>query len=316
MTMFRNRMRWALGVMASLASAPVLAQDGGAPTAMGERGGTTHQMTGLGPISVHGGMDIVSEYWFRGIFQENQGFIGQPWLTIGLNVYTDEEAHCLNSIDLTVGTWNSVHSGPSGEDAPPGATHDPDSWYENDIYAGVSLTLFQDWTLGVTWTGYFSPNDVFSATHEVAVSVGYDDSSWWGDSGFSLSPGVLVAFEFDGGADGISGEGVYLQLSLTPSMVVLHSQTYPVTLSLPMVLGLGLDDYYQAVTTGGAIDDETYGFFDIGLEASVPLAFIPSDFGEWEFHVGVHGIFTGSNNREDNGNRESVYAKFGFSFSF
>lgn len=241
-----------------------------------------------GKLSFSAGVDFASEYYFRGIAQENQGFIAQPWAEVGLNLYEGDESDMINSIDWSIGFWNSIHSGPSGEDG----TGDPH--YELDFYTGVGVTLAEKWTVGVTYTAYTSPNDLFTTTQEIALSIGYDDSGAWTSLGlgedFALSPSVLIAFETAGGADAGTELGVYLELGVAPSWeLVKLSEEYPITLTVPVTVGLSLDgDYYESTT-----DDDLFGYLDVGADFSMPLAFIPSDYGQWEFSAGVHLLVLG-----------------------
>jgi len=51
---------------------------------------------------------------------------------------------------------------------------------------------------------------------------------------------------------------------------------------MPCTLGLGLDNYYES---NGSQDH--FGYFQGGLTASIPLAFIPEDFGAWSVTAGA-----------------------------
>ena len=273
-----------------------------------------------GAISVGGGVDFVTQYWFRGIAQENQEVIAQPWVELGINLYESEGV--FSSVDFNVGIWNSLDSGPSGTGA--GGR----MWSEADFCTGLSASV-SDFTVSVIYTAYYSPNTVFATTQEIALKFEYDDSGLWENLGVNflgfsgLAPYALIAFEFDGGADGISGEGVYLELGIAPGFELAFVENYPITITFPVTLGLSLSDYYQAPNaTTGLIEDDAFGYVTFGVEAGVPLAFIPSRYGEWEFHAGVYVIVLGSNVKNaangvvTNGDSAEVFAKFGFSFSY
>ncbi|MEX2213287.1 MAG: TorF family putative porin [Phycisphaeraceae bacterium] len=269
-----------------------------------------------GAISVTAGVDYISQYWFRGLAQENQGAIVQPYVDLGFNLYSAEEGP-LSSVDLNVGIWGSLHSGPSGS----GIGGPGNFLYEMDYYAGISATIL-DFTAGVIYTAYTSPNGFFATTQEIAVKVSYDDAALWKSligesSGFGgLQPWALIAFEFDGAADGAS-KGIYLELGIKPSIELGFIEKYPITLSFPIVLGLSLDDYYEVGTT-----DSTFGYVTLGVEASVPLSFIPARFGSWDFHAGVYVIVLGTNPKAiaggavTGGDTAEIFAKFGIGFSY
>ena len=62
------------------------------------------------------GVDFTNAYIFRGIVQEDEGFIGQPWAEIDYNVYSSETGF-LRDVTIGGGVWSSFHSrgDPGGE---------------------------------------------------------------------------------------------------------------------------------------------------------------------------------------------------------
>ena len=228
-----------------------------------------------GALSFSAGADVVTTYVFRGIEQEDSGFIIQPYLEIGTNIFENEDY----SLDLTLGNWNSLHSEETG--ATTGTS--PEWWYEADLYAFLSLSAFEDWTFDVGYVGYFSPADAFADIHEVDLSVAYDDSKLWEEYAgidFALNPYFLVAIEFDdrGGSDDTYGE-----FGVEPAFTLVESEDYPIDLSIPVTLGLSLDDYY----TDSTGDNETFGYVSIGAMFSTELPFIPAEYGAWSASAGV-----------------------------
>lgn len=241
-----------------------------------------------GRISLGAGVDFTTAYFFRGILQEKDGFIAQPYADMTFNLY--EGSNGLNSIGATVGIWNSVQS------ESPGMPTDPKGWYEADIYGGVTFGLFDKWEAGATYTIYTSPNGAFNSTQEIAFSLAYDDSDLLG--AFSLSPNILFAIEFQGAGATGPDLGTYFALNVEPGLTVIESEKYPVTLSVPLTLGLGLGDYYQNPTTG---ESSTFGYFDAGVKLSMPLGFIPADFGTWEVYIKGDFLFLGGATEAING---------------
>ena len=59
------------------------------------------------------GVDVASQYFFRGIRQEVKGAIVQPFMELNFNVFDGEGSGTLESLDLTLGVVNSRHDGPS-----------------------------------------------------------------------------------------------------------------------------------------------------------------------------------------------------------
>ena len=84
-----------------------------------------------------------------------------------------------------------------------------------------------------------------------------------------------------------------------------------VALSMPITLGLGIDDYYETAT-----DDDDFGFLDIGIVGSMPLS-VPDSYGSWTLSAGVHFLMLGDNTEAANGGDEDeVIATIGISMGY
>jgi hypothetical protein len=259
-----------------------------------------------GRVSLAGGVDWTTDYYFRGILQEDKSWIVQPYGEVTFKLV--EGTPALGNLGLTVGTWNSLHGGPTGVD---GNNADPDLWYESDFYTKVSWTFLEDFTSAVIYTAYMSPNDRFGTVQELALSLGYNDSKLLGP--FALNPSLLLAFEMKGQADAGAHRGVYLQAGITPAYTFNANGTYPVTLTVPLLVGLSLSEYYEF----GTGDDSTFGFFQGGLGVAVPLAFIPASFGTWTVKGGITFLHLGDNLKTiNNGDRNEVIGTIGLAFTY
>ena len=236
-----------------------------------------------GRVSISAGVDWTSAYFFRGIKQETEGLILQPYGELSLKLV--DQAGALTALSLTGGFWNSLQTGPSGSDSP--TASDPKVWYEFDGYVRLSAVLWEDLTTYALYTAYTSPNNAFATVQELALGFAYNDAKLLGP--FALNPSVLVAFELDGQTDAGSQKGVYAQIGIAPGYTFLAESPYPVAVSVPLLVGLSLSDYYEFGT--GAND--TFGYFSGGVTASVPLAFIPADFGKWLIKGGVTVLYLG-----------------------
>ncbi len=243
-------------------------------------------------VTLAAGIDFANAYLFRGIFQEDSGVVVPPFVDVGVSLYQGEGA--LESVTANGGIWNSLHSGPSGS-----GTDGRGPWYEADYYGSVTFKI-GNWKPGALYTSYTSPNDFFGTVHEVAGVLAYDDSA----SAFPLNPKAIVAFEVHGetlesgrqaSADGGEKKGTYLELGARPSVLLVDHGRYPLTLAVPVKIGLSLKDYYE-----GPTGSNRFGFFDLGGIASVPLAFLNGK-STWEAHGGVDILWLGDNNRLLNG---------------
>jgi hypothetical protein len=236
----------------------------------------------LGNVSLDAGFEIVSEYWFRGIFQENKGVIVQPYAEIGFSWPQVAESIGIDDVYTYVGSWASLHSKNTGTAGNPGHG----SFYEYDFYAGIGVVI-ANFDVYLEYVNYMSPNNAFAGVEELILGVGYDDSELWGDflgGGFALNPYAYIAFGID---DKAGDDTVYLELGLAPEFVLVESEEIPVTLTIPVALGLGLNNWY--IDEDG--DDNTFGFFSIGAIVSVPVTFIPAEYGSWTASAGLTVLF-------------------------
>ena len=69
--------------------------------------------------------------------------------------------------------------------------------------------------------------------------------------------------------------GSTYEFGITPECTFAEKATYPVTLSFPTAVGFGSSGFFG----------QGFGFFSIGAELSVPLAFIPESLGSWSSSV-------------------------------
>ena len=258
-----------------------------------------------GKVSFSTGLDFSHAYFFRGIIQETDGFIAQPYGEIAFDLFEDTEG--LNTGSLALGFWNSLHSGPSGSGGPSVNTT---AWYEMDFYAGLSLGIVGQWQADVVYTQYMSPNDTFSTVKELALSLAFDDSERMG--ALALAPYVMLAIETSGNAAGIES-GAYVEFGVEPGLPLEDS---PVSLTFPVTLGLSLSDYYQTVV-GMVAENDAFGYFDLGLIASVPLLGVNESYGSWEVSGGVHLLFLGDSLEALNaGDQFQAIGSFGVSIGY
>lgn len=215
-------------------------------------------------VSVAGGLDVRNAYMFRGVRQDDSGVITWPTAEIGLQVHHADRG--LTSARVRVGTFNSVHSGWAGSSGPSGKR-----WYESDVYGTLSLTFGNAFALDTTYTGYRSPNKMFTPVKELSFKASTDTSML---RGASLKPYALVAFELNtkpdiGQLDGGFKAGRYLELGATPA-----TSWRRIGLAVPVKVGLSLSNYYELAGV-----DHRFGFASVGGIATLPIT-------RW---VNVHG---------------------------
>src|SRR5262245_25107342 len=234
----------------------------------------------LGNVSISAGLDVATAYFFRGILQERDGGIFWPYAEIAFKLWDNGEGQ---NISIYGGTWNSVQTNKTLASG-----SGPSNWYEADVYGGLRLGLADFLLADLQYRAYTYPNGSFPTVQEFDATLKINDSQWMPEH-FSTTPYMLWAFELDNTALG-NDEGIYLELGAKPAYVFASDSDYPVTASLPLALGLSVNDYYDTVRNNGTSSNDTFGYFDAGFDLSVPLSFIPTDYGTWSVHAAIHGI--------------------------
>jgi Bacterial protein of unknown function (Gcw_chp) len=261
-----------------------------------------------GNVTVTGAVDFTNAYMFRGIRQDDTKVIIQPYLDLGLALYSGDSG--LKSVGFNVGTWNSLHTGDTG--------YDSDStgfgcgcgkiWYESDFYATLGFGLGPT-TLSSTYTAYNSPNSAFSTVKEFSFKFAVDDSGALGRA--AMKPYALVAVEFDtspgqGQADGGLNAGRYLEIGIAPGWAGSNAG-----IAFPVKVGLSLQDYYEI----GDVDNK-FGFLSGAAIVTIPLGGT-SSFGAWNIHGGVEVQALGDTTKVfNNGDAQKVIGSVGLGFTY
>lgn len=254
------------------------------------------------------GVDLTNQYFFRGILQENQGIIVQPWAEVGYDLYESDDA--VRDLDLKFGLWNSLHEGPTGSGG--GA----DMWYESAFYTDVGMQFRDRWQFNARYTAYDSPNGSFATVQELSFRAAFADDKepLIGIFESGLRPHLLLAIELDNGRDAGNDEGIYLELGIEPQVQLLEEDaSFPLKLSVPATFGLSLMDYYE--DAGG--NDDFFGYFDVGGELSTPMKFMPERLGKWDAMLALHWLLLGDNLEGfNNGDTTDLVLSIGMATTF
>lgn len=159
---------------------------------------------------------------------------------------------------------------------------------EIDLNMGATYT-YQKFTFGATYA-YWQFGG--GAEKAIEASVAYNDADLL-FKGFAFNPSFLAHYRYDVTGDLHEHDACVLQIGISPSFTFLTDTEYPVTLSIPAALGYFTDSY-----AGG--DGAGIGYADIGVTASVPLAFIPKDYGSWTASANFTFYNTPSNDEPAN----------------
>ena len=200
------------------------------------------------------GVTLTNEYIFNGQVLDKDTLIAQPYLTLYFKLYEGEGF--LNNVTFKLPLWASIHdiNKPITLTGAPSPTKD---WYEFDIDPGLSFTLAKNWTVTISDYILTSPGDYFATSHNLVLGLSYDDSALLG--AFALHPHFTFWQELSNhsGLAGFTGTkhlGQYYELGIAPSYTLEKGSAYPVTLTMPVTLGLGTNGYYG----------QGFGYFSIG----------------------------------------------------
>ena len=254
------------------------------------------------------GVDVTSQYFDRGIITENSGLILQPWISIDTPITPPAEGV---GLDFHIWLANSFHTGDTGTGG--STSDDPRLWAEAEFTIGFAARM-GDIESSIIYSAQTSPNGNANTVEQVELAFTFDDSNFWGAGFGGLRPSATLLVETKGQADGGGSSGILLELGIEPGLAILDDGTSSISISLPMIVGFSLDEYYED-TTG---DDDFYGYFQIGLHASLPLeAFLPPHFGNWEAHAAFDLLFLGDNTRRyNNGDDVETIVTIGLSNTF
>jgi hypothetical protein len=273
--------------LAAVMSSPASAQQAGTPEAR--------------VVTVSGGTDFLNQYMFRGIRQNSTKIAIWPAAELGVNSHARNGK--VKGIGLTVGFWNSLHTGDTGSHGPTGRI-----WYESDFSTTLRFQ-FSGVSAGATYTAYRSPNSMFTSEKEVAFRLAVDDRSKLGRG--AIKPYALVAFEVatkpgEGQADGGLHAGKYLELGMTPEIAVGRAG-----IATPVRIGLSLGDYYELAGT-----DNAFGFVSVGAMVTMPVH-RSARFGGWNVHGGLEYQVLGKTTKVFNGGDGSkIIARLGVGFFY
>lgn len=227
-----------------------------------------------GRLHVHGSFTLRSADYFRGRY-DGVGIINRtdevdqlqmaPSLGVTLEVLKD--VGMLTHLNLVGGTVNSLAKRPPGSPK-------TNFWYESNNYVGLVAAGGPALLAGLTYTAYTSPNDEFPSSDELAVNFQWSGtlSGTW-----RLNPHVKAAWP-------LGSRGVYVEGGIAPEVnlgMLLHA---PLTLSFPLLLGVGVDEYY------GRNSDYT-GYLQGGVVADLSLKrYIAASLGNWNLVASAHAL--------------------------
>lgn len=214
----------------------------------------------------------------RGLVVENQGTVFQP---VGGIIFPIGDFGVVKDVGIITGIWQSFNS----------AQNDPQvgPWNEVDYFFSVTGKIGKV-TGTLTYGAWLFPQSTTAkpdTEHNIDLKLAFDDSEWWGESGFALNPYVDIFYAVAGSStvvQGDTGSTGYLEVGVVPTYVYKGITDLPITFTFPIYFSVGPSGYWDATND----DDIDFGVLSAGVNASVPLtAIIPTRYGHWHFDAGV-----------------------------
>ena len=184
------------------------------------------------------------------------------------NLYSNKDAF-LNDITLTAGVWASVHSQKSGAD--------PGHWNEWDPIAGLSFGLGEFTKFETNYTAFDSLTDSYPTSHHLELVLQVDDSQMArrlrAESVFRLLAGAQ-----EQGHRGLRSRHLRGELLFHTRHQACCEARQGQT-GVPHFINIVADPFYQQFD--GSDGGTGLAVFCTEVKASVPLEFIPKDYGFW-----------------------------------
>jgi hypothetical protein len=234
------------------------------------------------PLDMHAFFDVSFKNAYitpRGLLVTNTGLTTQILAGMAADVYKDKSGF-INQVSFYGYVWNDLWS----EQGHPTAG----SWNEFDWAVGMTVKFWQNWKFGIEYVEFISPPGNFRIERNAEFSLGYDDSGWWGGSGFSVNPYVKLFYNFSGSSTVVVGktDGSYdVEIGIVPTLDTKKYTGIPLTLSAPTWITVGPSEYWNAggnVCGPALCSNDNVGVFSTGLTAKLALdAWVPGRYGKW-----------------------------------
>ncbi|MES2921458.1 MAG: hypothetical protein V4819_07925 [Verrucomicrobiota bacterium] len=230
----------------------------------------------------------VSDHYItpRGLDVTNEGVVLQPLFLLFANLYSSESTF-LTDVTLTAGVWSSFQSEAAGVD--------PSHWNEFDPILGLAFKFAEYFKFETNYTAFKSMTDSYPMSHHMELKLSFDDSKWLGK--FALNPHIAYWQELKNKATVVfdpstSEESFYFTLGINPTI-----KFDAVKLEFPTFLNIVGDEFYQQFD--GSAGGGGAAVFFTSIKASVPLKFIPQEYGFWTWYAGVKYYHLNNDGLED-----------------
>lgn len=199
-----------------------------------------------------------------------------------------------DSLTLSAGVWGDIND--NGDDPLGGSIQ------EIDFDVGVAYTIDR-LTLGIAYLDWNYTSDM---ERFVDFSIAFDDSGLISDV-FSFNPSFIAHLRVDENGDQEVGACAFV-LGVAPSWIFNGESSYPLKFEIPVDIAFVTDAFH-----GG---DGGFAYASAGAALTVPLAFIPSDYGNWSATANLTYYLTDADAIPGNPENNFLTAMIGVNVAF
>jgi hypothetical protein len=211
-------------------------------------------------------LDFKSQYISFGIVLQDEGVTIQPMLALRYTFFDkaldNSEDSFVNNVTGFISSWNDISTNKDLS-----SPTSPYRYYtEADLVTGVSVTFKDRFNLTTSLTELHSPAGAFGPGAFLKAVLSMDDTGILAKD-FALKPQFLLIYEIPWESQiGLQPDAFLFEPGITPTYTFGSDTNFPVTLAVPMRVGLGNKFY----------DGNDYGFFSVGPEFTVPISGLSS----------------------------------------
>lgn len=212
-------------------------------------------------------VDLKSDYISYGVVIQDQGATIQNLVSLRYSIFDkvldNQPESKVNNVTGFVSAWADFSTSDN--------LSSPSSSYKNftelDLITGVSVTFADRYNLTALATTYNSPAGAFGQGAYLKTEFSYNDTGLLAKN-FGIRPQLTLLYTIPWDSNlGLNPDALLVEPGISPSYTFGASSSFPVTLSLPMRVGLGNKFY----------DGETYGFFSVGPQVTFPINALSDD---------------------------------------
>ena len=233
------------------------------------------------------------------------GLIIQPYVTITFDLVDKRQLHAQRA--------TSARGTASTRRRPAPTATGPSAWYESDIFGGLDY-VFGKFTVGAVYTLYTYPNGAFDTIQEIGFKVGYDDTDMHEGQGSASRSSRTPASTSRPTTATAPRTPTSKSASRRRSTRSSDGGDQPISLSVPIAVGMSLDDYY--LDDGGDNELLGYGSHRPGRQhaagAAANVRHLDADRRRQYLQLFADSVETANDGGDDN----EIIGKVGVSFAY